>query len=108
MPSELPRPVERESERPIHGNAILFRAFLILTMSSAIWMLAGLSIGRGAKGALVWPYIIPSLVFIALIVAYRARVRNAGWFTNKPRTLSLLTLSWIACAVGLILSVAPF
>lgn len=108
MPSELPNPVERESERPIHGNGILIRAFLILTMSSAIWMLAGLSIGRGAGGALVWPYIIPSLVFIALIVSYRARVRNAEWFTNKPRTLFLLTLSWIACAVGLVLSVAPF
>lgn len=91
----------------MQGNGILFRAFLVLVLSAGVWMQVGLSIGRGTQGAFMWPYILPSLIFIALIMRYRVRVRRCPAFPTKARTMLLLTAAWISCAAGVLLSLSP-
>lgn len=91
----------------MHGNGLLFRSFLILVVSSAILMRSGISIGQGANGTIVWPFVALSIVVIAAIAAYAIRLRRGPQFTNKPMTMLLLTLSGLSCLAGIILSVVP-
>ena len=92
----------------MHGNGLLFRTFLILVVSAGILIPTGLSIGRGANGVIVWPYIALSLLAATGILIYALRIKNSASFTNKPHALFLMALAGVSCLVGMLLSIKPF